>query len=114
MHYATCVRIVEGLGYLADYMHRPRCGHHPCSLRILGVDAVDELHCHPELALELAALVDRHDVGMIQTGSYISLPYEPRTEVWITRQFRGQHLQRFAARQVWIAYQVHVSHAAGA
>src|SRR6185369_16144072 len=67
----------------------------------------------PELTGFLAAVVDRHDVGMRQTGDDVCLAHEPGNEVELGREFAVEQLQRVESREPRVADQVYGAHAAG-
>jgi hypothetical protein len=72
------------------------------------------LHRNPKLAIVFTAVVDPHDVRMIQVGRQLGLPLEPRPILRIAGQFRRQHLQRVLARQPRMRRQEHPAHSARA
>ena len=90
---AALVGVVDGLGHL---------GHQPGRLArrqravggLLGqAAALDEAHAEVVLALVLADLVDRHDVGVVEVGGRLGLDVEP-LDVGLGGELAGQdHLQ---------------------
>ena len=115
MHHVVGVREVERLGDLGDDMHGALGGHGPFEQRGVGVGAVDELHRDPQLAIGgLPAVVDRHDLRVLEGGRHVGLADESCPKVGITRQFGGEHFECGLARQARVGGQVHRAHAPGA
>ncbi|CFE47000.1 Uncharacterised protein [Mycobacterium tuberculosis] len=80
MQQPTFVGIVERFGHRSDDLGDLGAGH-PVRITIpekgYGVGAVDEVHVDPELAVELAAVVDGDDVWMPQRRRGIGFAVEP-------------------------------------
>ena len=77
------------------------------------VGPVDEVHGDPQLALEVAAVVDPHDVGVPQRGGQVGLSDEALAVVLVPGDVLVEDLQCVAARQMRVAGEVDLTHAAG-
>src|ERR1700757_122357 len=75
-----------------------------------SVAAVDVIHRDPELALELAAVVDPDDVWMPHLRGELSLAVEAQPVVVVGCQIRWQHLDCIQARQPRMLRQVDLAH----
>ena len=86
---------VQRRGHLRDHVH----GAHRVEPVLAGqqggeVRAVDEAHVDEQPAVDLAEVVDGHDVRLAQPRRDLRLAPEPGREPGIARELRGQQLQR--------------------
>ena len=79
-----------------------------------AVDPVDELHRDPQLALEVAAIIDVHDVRVPKAGSHLRFEKEPLAVLLIGGDTRPEDLERVLARQPRMVREVDLAHRARA
>ena len=60
----------------------------------LEVGPVDVAHRDEQAPVDLAGLVDRDDVRVVEAGREPRLPQQPLAEALVLRESRGQHLER--------------------
>src|SRR6202040_2589519 len=73
----AAMRVVQRLGDLTDDVHRSGRVHAAAADLLVGVAALHVLHRDPQLALVgFAAVVHRHDVGVVQRGGQVCFPDE--------------------------------------
>ena len=53
---------------------------------------VDQPHGHVQAVVDLAEIVDRHDVRLVEPGGRLGLATEPRLILRVVGEVRGQHL----------------------
>ena len=75
---------------------------------------LDILHGDEQLAVGLADLVNRADVGMVERRRCTRLSHQPLSGVIVCGRVRWQQLDRHAPAQVRVFGQKHFGHAAGA
>ena len=105
---------VERAGDLGEDGHGLGRLHGPIGEAARQVDAVDVAHRQVGRAVELAGLVDRDDVGVVDRGREVGLAVEPRAEVGVVGQLVGQQLERHLAPQFALLGEVDDAHAAAA
>ena len=71
-------------------------------------------HRDEQIAVDLAGLVDGHDVRVVEPGRELRLADEPAPERRVGRELRGQHLDRDAACEARVFGQVDDAHPAPA
>jgi hypothetical protein len=92
---AAAVRRVERGGDLADDGHRAaRLERALAADRVQEVGAVDEAHGDVELAVDLARLVDRDHVRVVDRGRQHRLALKALAELAVAREVLGDQLQR--------------------
>jgi hypothetical protein len=92
---ACAVGDVERVGDLVDDAHRP--GGRERALPVdepVEVGAVDQRHVDEQLAVDLAVVVDRHDVGGVQPCREGGLATEPTGVVGVVAHPRRSHPSR--------------------
>ena len=80
---------VGGIQRAGDLLDDPdrACGiQRPVCQYGFQVAALDQAHVHIQLAVDFAVMVDRDDVGVIQTSGSVSLPAESLLEFLVGRQ----------------------------
>ena len=110
----TAVGIVERIGNRGHDVHdlfgwdsgAVLLRHQPES-----VGAVDELHGDPQLAVAVAAVIDRDDVGVAQCRHHLGFLVEPLAVLRVMTDLGAEHLQRIPARQARMLGQIHLAHA---
>ena len=88
MHEADLVCSVERRGDLLDDLHRPRLIQRAVGQDVLEVVALDQPHIDIQPSLDLAEVVDRDDVGVIQACRGECLVPKPLLEHRICGQLR--------------------------
>ena len=78
------------------------------------VDAVDQPHGDVEAAVDLADVVDRHDVGVVEARCGAGFAAEPLVEVGVFGEVGEQHLQRHHAVDGGVVGAPHLAHTATA
>ena len=115
MDQAGGVRRVEGVRDLADPverlvgLHRPRGREHGRE-----VLAAHEAHREEERAVELARVVDRDHVRVVERRRQARLAQEAVAEVGVARQLGHEHLQGDGPAEVHVLGAEHDAHAAAA
>ena len=108
------VRVVERLPHGGDDAHH-QIGRHAVGVALgeqpRRVGALDVVHRQPQPAVEVPAVVDRHDVRMPQRGRDIGLPVEPLPVLGVSADRGREHLERIVSGQPWMACQIHLTHA---
>ena len=108
------MRIVERVGDrghdLHDFVRRQTMGD--ALQEAGGVGAVHVVHRYPQLAVELAAIMQCHDVRVPQGRDDRGLAVEPVTVFPVKRELRGQHLEGFLPGQPRVLSEVHLTHPA--
>ncbi len=95
-------------------------GYGPARLERTGADevvqgvATDQAHVDVEVAVDLAPIVDRHDVGLLQSCRRPRLTEEPGAELLVVGKLRAQDLQRDGPALVGVDSLVYLAHAATA
>ena len=101
----------QRLGHLADELHQRGQGGTPGRETPQRLP-LDQLHDEEGLALVLADVVDRTDVGMVQGGGGAGLALEPLQALGILGILLGQELEGHAAAEAGILGLVDDPHAA--
>ena len=101
---ATWAEDADGLGRLQWPVAQPAGEVH----------AIDEAHRQEGGAVDLAGLVERDDVGVVDRGREVRLALEARPEVGVLRQLVGQQLEGHLAAQLALLGEVDDAHAAAA
>ena len=114
VHQPCLMRTVQCRRDLLDDVHRAAGVQRPCVQQGLQVHAVDEPHRHVQPAVDLADVVDRHDVGIVQTCRGAGLAAEPLVELGVLGVVRQQHLQRHHPVDLGVVSAPHLAHAAAA
>ena len=78
--------------------------------RAAEVDALDEAHVQVELPVDLAVVVDRDDVGLVQPGGHLGLAPEARGEPLVAAVGDGEALERDRALLAQVGGPVHLAH----
>ena len=78
VHERLGVRGVERVGHLGDHVHGARRRQRTVRDEVREVAAVDEAHVDEELAVDLAVVVDRDDVRVVELRRQRGLALEPR------------------------------------
>ena len=106
------VRRCQALGDLSadfqDVLQRQRTDGNSIFERL----AFQESHRQECLAAILVDLVDRTDVGVMQSGGGLSLPKEPLLGLFVVQQMRGQELEGHIALELLVLGSIHNTHAA--
>jgi hypothetical protein len=76
------------------------------------VRSVDEAHRDEQAAIDVADVVDGHDVRVLERGSDPRFALKARAELGVGRERRHDHFQRDAPLHVLIAGEEHGAHAA--
>ena len=74
--------------------------------------ALQQLHRHERLALELTNVVNRADVGVVERGSRLGFAAEALQSLLIVRQSLGQELEGDEAIEARVLRLIHYPHAA--
>ena len=116
MDQLSTVREIQCSGYLFDDVDGTFLWH---AVRVLGQcpvggGAVDEPHAQPELSVLGAAVVDRHDVRVIELGDGVCLPFEPTHEGRVRAQVGAEQFQRDVPGQPGMTGEVDDAHSTGA
>jgi hypothetical protein len=113
MHEAALMGGVERLRDLTGDRHRPLGGQR-CAVAHQGpqIEAVDVAHRDEQAAVELAGVIDRNHIGVIEARRQPRLAQEPLAEALVLREPRRQHLQGDRAVKPRIASEIHLAHAA--
>ncbi|OBI24769.1 hypothetical protein A5711_06885 [Mycobacterium sp. E2238] len=74
------------------------------------IQAVNEVHRHPQLAVVFATIVHAHDVRVPEGSRQFSFPEEAGAVVGIGRHIRREHLQCIFTRQSRVLRQVNLAH----
>ena len=77
------------------------------------IGALDVVHRDPQLALELAAVVDADDVRVPQRRGDVGLAVEPLAVLRVVGERGRQHLERVITRQSWVLGQIDLAHPPG-
>ncbi len=86
----------------------------PSVSRLAEVRAIDEAHRQEGRAVDLAGLVERDDVGVVDRGREVRLAVEAGPEVGVLRQLVGQQLEGHLAAQLALLGEVDDTHATAA
>ena len=115
VHDAARVRGLEGIG---DLRRRDRAASRACSgpaaEPVPQRLALEQLHGDERLALVLADVVDRADVGVLERGGRAGLALQPLERLRVPAQLLRQELQRHAAAELQVLRLVDDAHAAAA
>ena len=76
--------------------------------------AVDKPHGHVKAAVDLAEIVDRHDMWFVQNGRCLRFPTEPCLILLVVGEVRGKQLQRDDPVHGGVERFPHFPHAAAA
>jgi hypothetical protein len=107
------VRGVQRTRHLRDHVdgamwrQRAALGEQGCQ-----VGAFDQAHIQVEPSIDLAEVVDRHDVRFTELGGKSAFPAEPGLEFGVSGQLRPKPLQCHNPSVDRVEGAVHVSHAA--
>ena len=115
MHQPALVRGVERAGHLADHRH----GTERLEAAVLGdhraqVGSLDVAHRDEQQAVDLARLVERDDVRVVDGGREARLAVETGAERLVLHELGSEHLQRDLAPEAQVLGPVHDTHAAAA
>ena len=80
----------------------------------LQIGPADQPHGHVQAAVDLADVVDRHDVGVVQPRGGAGFAAEPLVEIGVLGVVGEQHLQRDDAVDGGVVGAPHLAHAAAA
>ena len=86
----------------------------PSSIRVCRSVPLDQPHGHVQPIVDLADVVDRHDVRIVQTCGGAGLAAEPLLELGVLGEVGEQHLQRHDAVDGGVVGAPHLAHAAAA
>ena len=114
VHQPGLVGVVQRRRDLLDDRHRARRVERSGVEQGLQVDAVDQPHGHVQATVDLADVVDRHDVGIVQACRGAGLAAEPLLEIGVLGEVGEQHLQRHDAVDGGVVGAPHLAHAAAA
>ena len=96
-------------------MQGPGGGERPAGTqRGGGVLAGHVLHVDPELTVGFAAVVDRHDVVVVQAGCQIGLALEALAVAVVGRRGHGKQLERVEPGEPGMVDEIDLAHAAAA
>ena len=113
VHQAVGVRVVERRGDLANDRHRPpRRQRTDMPQQRRQAVALDQPHVDVEHAVDLAEVVHRDDVRLLQPGRDFRLPAEPLLEAVVGGHLGAQQLDRDHALAGGVVGAVHLAHAA--
>jgi hypothetical protein len=105
---------VERRRDLLDDVHRAFGLQRAGSQERVQVDAVDEPHGDVEASVDLADVVDRHDVRVVESRGDAGFAAEPLVEVGVLGVVGKQHLQRHHAVDCGVVGAPHLAHPATA
>ena len=111
VHEGLGVRGVERVGHLGDHVHRARGGERAALDEVREVAAVDEAHVDEELAVDVAVVVDRHDVRVVELRRQRRLALEPAAVLLVGGQLAQEALQRDEPLTARVVGAVDLAHA---
>ena len=114
VHEPARVGGVERSGDLLERCGRPRRLERALAQHRLQVGALDEAHRDVQLPVDLARVVDRDDVRMLDRGRQPRLAQEALAERHVVGELRGEQLQRDVAVEREVVGAVDDAHAAAA
>ncbi len=114
VHEALGMGGIERPGDLAQELDRQRRRQRPVTQAAGEVGAIDVAHGQEEHPLDLAGLVKRDDVGMVDRRRQARLALEARPEVGVLRQLVGEELEGDLATELPLLREVDDAHAAAA
>ena len=115
MDQVALVRGVEAVrGLLEDEQRPPHPQRAFATDQGLEIAALDVAHRDEELAVDLAGVEDRHDVGVVELGCPARLALEAVAVRLVVAEHRGEQLQRDPAAEAHVLGQVDHAHAAAA
>src|ERR1700761_5339411 len=108
--------VIEGVSDGADDLERlvfrnPRWI--PAAQQLGGVGSLDIVHRKPQLALDLAAVVDADNMWMPQLRGEVRFAAESLPVLLVRSQAGGQHLEGVSARQSRMLGLIDLAHPAG-
>jgi hypothetical protein len=113
----AAVRVVQSVG---DWGNDPRHLGGWNAIRVPvgeqpgGIGAVNEFHCDPQLAVEVATVVDGDDVRMAQRRHHLGFLVEPLPILLVVTDLDAEHLEGVVSRQPGVPGQVDLTHPTGA
>ena len=73
---------------------RARDGHRPRLEQLVDSPALDQPHGDVETSVDLAEIVDRHDMRFVEAGRHLGFASKSPLVGVVVGEVRGQHLQR--------------------
>ena len=112
VHDAVPVRLIESVGDLNRKPQRLLNGQGPAREQLGERLALQVFHDEKVDSVLAADVIERADVGVIQTGDSPGLPLEPQLPLRVLRPVARQYLEGNAAPQARVGRAINLSHSA--